>query len=224
MRRTDWTDPAGLEGRTFESNDFSFGVAFARALTDRFSFGVKMKYVREQISYSVAQGFALDLGSQYKTGYRGMKIGMSISNFGSKMKMDGSDLRKRIDPFPNEGGNPDDVWAKLETEKYSMPMTIRMGVSMNIIDSGSNRLTMNFDFRDERAFKELYLIGGEYAMMNEMFFLRGGLSDKYDDEWRFALGAGINYKFGGTGFVFDYSYSDLGVLEKANRYSVRILF
>jgi len=224
MRKTTWEDPAGLGGQTFNANNFSFGLAYARDLTDRFSFGVKGKFIREQISFSYAQGFAVDFGTLYKTGFRGMKIGMSINNFGSKLKMEGSDLRRKIDPYPTEGSNPDDVWANMETERWAMPLTIRIGLSMDVLDFGTNKLTMNFDFRDDRDYKELYIIGGEYAMFNNMLFLRGGISDRFDDDWRFNMGAGLQYKISDIGFCFDYSYSDLGVLEQANRYSVRIMF
>ncbi|MFC1557280.1 PorV/PorQ family protein [candidate division KSB1 bacterium] len=225
MRRTTWEDPTGmLQGRTFDSSDMSMGVAYARDLTDRFRFGVKAKYVREEIAETAANAIALDFGTQYNTGFRGMKIGMAIHNFGSKTKLDGSDLRHKIDPYPNEGSNPDDVWAKLETEGFSLPVSIRIGVSMDLMSTDASRLTLNTDFLDYRDVKELFLIGGEYAMLNEMVFLRAGMTDQYDEDWRFNFGAGLNYDFGDIGVAVDYSYSDLGILDRADRYSIRLSF
>jgi len=224
MRRTSWEDPAGLEGQTFEANDLSFGIAYARDLTDRFKFGVKGKYLRESISNSTAHGFAVDFGSQYHTGFHGLNIGMSIQNFGGKFSMDGSDLRHRFDPYPNEGSNPDDVWTKLETDEWSLPVTIRLGFSMEVFSMGSNKLITNVEFVDYRDVRELYVFGGEFSMFNDMVFLRAGASDYFDEDWRINLGAGLMYRMGDIGFAFDYSYSDLGILEQANRYSVRITF
>ncbi len=227
MRRTTWEDPAGLAGQTFDANDLSIGVAYARNLTDRFNFGVKAKFIRQSISFSSATGFAMDFGSQYHTGFHGLKIGMAVQNFGSKMNMDGSDLRHKIDPYLNEGSNPDDVWAKLETEDWPLPVTIRIGFSMEVLNYGSSRLTTNVEFLDYRDFRELFMFGGEYSLFNDLVFLRGGLSnqsDKGNEEWRVNFGAGLMYKFNDMGFGFDYSYSDLGILEQASRYSIRLTF
>ena len=67
---------------------------------DWFSFGANAKYLTSKIWHSEASAFALDLGVQVQTdllafgGKRndGMKIGMSISNYGTRMQYDGIDL------------------------------------------------------------------------------------------------------------------------------------
>jgi hypothetical protein len=224
MKVTNWEYPEG-SGETFESNDICVGLTWARKLTDRFSVGVQGKYIQEKISNSSASAFALDIGTQYETGFMGMKLGMVLTNFGTKMKLSGRDLSVRVDPYEIDGSNPGDVWASLETVEWPLPIGIRMGASFDMLNNQNFRLTGNFDFNDDRDYKQMWTTGGEAAFLNEMFFIRGGVSPRYEDELRASFGVGFKYHFSETyGIILDYAYSDLGRLENANRFSLAVMF
>jgi hypothetical protein len=51
------------DGRYWDANSVSFGVGFARSLTDRFSIGFQAKYIQESIWNSTASGVVLDIGT-----------------------------------------------------------------------------------------------------------------------------------------------------------------
>lgn len=224
MKVTNWEHPEGT-GETFESNDLAIGVTYARNLTTRFSLGLQVKYIQEKISQSTANAFAIDIGTQYDTGFHGIKIGMALTNFGSKMRMAGRDLTLRVDPYPTEGTNPDDVWANLQTASWSLPLTMRIGASVDFLDNEFMRLTGNFDFYDARDVDQMWATGGEASFMKERFFLRAGITPYYEDEIRVNFGVGFKHRFSGRyGIVIDYAYSDLGILENANRFSLGISF
>ena len=71
-------------GEKFSASDHAFGLTYALNLTDRFSIGFNGKLIQEKIANNYANGFALDLGTLFKTPY-GFRLGTSISNFGPKM-------------------------------------------------------------------------------------------------------------------------------------------
>lgn len=144
MKVTNWEFPDGT-GQTFAASNMALGVTYARRITDHFAIGITAKYIEEKISQSAATGYAVDIGTQYTTGFNGMRIGMALTNFGSKLTMRGQDLNTRVDPYPTEGSNPDDVWADLTTVAWPLPMTFRMGLSMDFVKSDFLRMTANVD-------------------------------------------------------------------------------
>jgi hypothetical protein len=129
--------------------------------------------VQEKISSSTASTFAFDFGTIYTTGFRGMKIGMSITNFGSKLRMEGREQLERVDIDPGLGGNPTETPARLETESWPLPLTFRLGVSLDVIKNEGSRLTTNVDYLDPRDIDPQSSFGAEYGF-HETVFLRGG--------------------------------------------------
>lgn len=229
MPITTWLDTEGASGQTFSAYDACFAVAYARRLTDKFSIGVSVKYVMETISHSTASAFALDIGTLYDTGFRGLKIGMSFTNFGTKMRLEGRDLIIKVDPYPTAGSNPTDVIANLKTEEWSLPLTFQMGATFNLIEGETFRFTLNADYRDERDYRALGLFGGEFAF-KEMFFIRFGGMKRYavdERHGKFTLnaGAGLNLGIPGSSvrLKVDYSYSDLYRLKQAHRISLGVV-
>lgn len=222
-------------GSYFTASDLAIGVTYARQLTDRFIVGVTAKYVHESISFSSANTFAVDAGTQFDTGYRGLKVGMSISNFGGKMTLKGTDQLTKADIDQVIEGNPMKE-ARLETEGWTLPLIFRYGLSMDVVNASNNRVTCNLDFNDPRDVNPYGTFGVEYSW-TDMVFLRGGLiyrpadfdEDRliYKEELeliydiRLAFGAGLNVKIPGIGsrVKFDYSYTDLGILTQAHSFS-----
>jgi len=234
MATTTPLHPEGT-GAYFSANDLAIGFTYARQLTDRFMVGITAKYVHESISFSSANTFAVDAGTQFNTGYRGLKVGMSISNFGGKMTLKGTDQLVKADIDEVIEGNPMKE-ARLETEGWTLPLIFRFGLSMDVVNSANNRVTCNLDFNDPRDVNPYGTFGVEYGW-NNMVFLRGGLiyrPEEYNEEKltfreeleliydvRLAFGAGVNLKIPGMNSKvnFDYSYTDLGILTQAHSFS-----
>jgi len=112
-------------GEHYIAYDYSISLSYARKLVDWFSFGANIKYLTSKIWHMEASAAALDLGVQVQTdlfafgGKRGdgMKLGMSISNYGTRMQYDGIDLLFPEDPAPDEDGNYQNVQAKYQTRE-----------------------------------------------------------------------------------------------------------
>ena len=128
--------------------------------------------ITSNIWHSSARALALDLGVIVKTiffsrtGQRndGMKIGMSISNYGSKMRYDGIDLINPIDILENENGNYDNVIGQFRTESWELPLIFRLGISMKPIVNSFHSLALSMDVLHPNNNSESINIGSEYAL------------------------------------------------------------
>lgn len=213
-------------GERFDSSDMALGLSYARNLTDRFSIGFTGKYIRQQIWHMSAGAMAFDIGTLYTTRLNGMRIGMSISNFGTKMRLEGRDTIVQHDIDPTKAGNNDKIRAHLDTEKWSLPLMFRVGVAMELMQTSANRLTVAVDAMHPNDNVEAVNLGAEYSL-GDIVFLRAGYKSLFmtDSEEGLTLGAGLAYRFFGRARVYlDYAYADFGVLDNVQRFSAAISF
>jgi len=213
-------------GQVWDANSVSFAVGFAKSLTDRFSIGFNAKYISESIWSSSATGFALDVGTYYLTPFNDLIIGASILNFGTKMKLDGRDIQINYDPDGNLVTGPNNVPAKYEMDQYDLPLTFRIGFSMDVIKSRYIRIKAAVDATHPNDNTEYLNSGIEFAY-DELVFIRGGYKSLFMDnsEESFTLGAGINYEVSSNLFVkFNYAYGDFGRLKNIQYFDVGLIF
>ncbi len=224
MEQTTELQPEGT-GLLFDAGSYSANISFARQLTDKFMIGFTGKYVRENIWNSSASAVGLDVGTLFETPFNGMRLGMSINNFGTKMQMDGDDLLTQVDPDPSRSGNNENISARYLTDRFDMPLVFRVGLSMELVKSEQNRLTVAVDALHPNDNAESMNFGAEYAF-NEMFFLRGGYQSLFleDSEEGFTAGAGIYTRVPGLTFKLDYAYQDFGMLDNVQMFTVRLSF
>ena len=202
-------------GEYWDASSIAIGVGFARKLTDRFSFGFQAKYIREAIWNESANGFAVDVGTYYITPFNDLIIGASISNFGTKMQMSGRDLLFNTDPNNNINSGPNNVLSQYNTDSYDLPLTFRIGLSMNLIKSRYIRLTGAVDANHPNDNTE-YLNSGMELAYNETFFVRAGYKSLFmrNSEEGLTLGGGVNYKINNQITVmFNYGWANYGRLQ-----------
>ena len=212
----------GGTGETYTASSYAFGVSFARQLNARFSFGTSFKYIGEKIYNETASGFAVDFGTLVYTGYRSLRIGMSISNMGPEMKFSGADLTVHYDDQNGDGTN-DPVNAELKTTAYDLPMIFRVGMAYDFDFNEQSSLTVAADYKDLNDFDPQGSLGAQFGF-KEMFFLRGGYKFNADEE-TFAFGGGLKTSVGEeTRLVIDYAWQDFGRLESTQRFSIGFSF
>ncbi len=213
-------------GEKFSYGDLSAGLSYAKNLTDRFSIGVNAKYISQRIWHMKAKGVAFDIGTLFKTRFNGLMIGMSISNFGASMKMEGKDVFVNYDEAPQFGGSNDRIPASKLTDKFPLPLLFRVGVAMDILKSGSSRLTIAADAGHPNDNTEYINMGMEYVF-NKNIALRFGYKNLFtlDTEEGFTAGFGTKLKLaGGVALKIDYAYQDFGRLQNAQRFSLGLEF
>ncbi len=229
----------------FSASDISAGFTYARNFTDKFSLGFTMKYVREAIWEMSSNGVGFDVGTLYYTGWKSVRLGMAMANFGPDMKFGGRNLDANVyrsDWPPSYDGQP----YTIKSTPYPMPLRFRVGVAFEPIDKKPHRLTLATDLSHPNDGTEKFDVGAEYTW-NDFASLRTGY--KYDQDARyngsfttadgvvhslkanksamdnFSAGGGINYKIKGKMTAkLDYAYTNLGFLESVHRFTLGLGF
>lgn len=180
---------------SFEANAVSFGLAYSKLLTDRFSFGVVAKYVEEKIDIYKASNLLFDGGVLYYTGLGSLRIAASLQNFGTN--------------------------SKFIADEFKMPIMLRLGASAEVIgDKNSDyRVTLISEALHPTDADERINLGTEISW-NEIITLRAGYKFFYDEE-TYSFGLGINPKLQFP-FVADFSLADYGRLGNNIRFTIQL--
>jgi len=159
--------------------------------------------------------------------FRNVRLGASISNFGSDLRLDGRDIRFSNDPDPTNEGNVEFVNALYETEKFPLPLSFRVGLATEIYQNDNVRVTVGLDALHPNDNTESINTGAE-VVLNEMLFLRGGYSTLFrsESEEGLTLGGGLHYRLWGSSTMLkiDYAYADFGLLKNVQRFSLGVSF
>lgn len=180
-----------------------------------------------------ASSVAVDLGTNFKTQWKDMRIGMSVSNFGGKMQLKGDDTIIKVDIAPDKEGNNSKINAHLDTDEWSLPLMFRVGIAGDVLHIPHGKLTMAIDAAHPNNYSESISIGGEINIM-DMVFLRAGQTVYLDDQddsgnayapESMSFGGGINLLVTPTmRFKLDMAYSDWGILSDVKRFSLSLEF
>lgn len=179
---------------TFNSKSIAFALSYSRMLTDKFSFGISVKYVNEKIDIYSADNVVLDGGVLYYTGLGSLRIGAVIQNFGTD--------------------------AKFINDPFKMPAVLKLGAAAEILgDFNSDyRITTILEALHPNDGDEKLNSGIEISWKNN-FSIRGGYKFFYDEE-TYSFGIGLN----GEPYVpisFDFSISNYGRLGNIFRLTLQ---
>lgn len=219
IQETTIWEPDGT-GRTFSASDFAAGLTYSRQITDRFSAGITLKYIVEQLHREKASTVAIDVGSIFVTNFlNDMRIGFALSNLGGRMQLEGTDLTYygRVEQAIKYSR------VQLGSEPWDIPLLFRLGLATDVIQSKNLRLTVATEVMDSRDFIQRIATGGELAL-GDMMFVRGGYKFNYDQS-DLSLGAGLKLSVPpGIGLKLDYAYDNYGVFDMTQRFSIILTF
>lgn len=211
-------------GERYTVTNLAIGLGYGLRITDRFSTGLQLNYIQETIWHSSLWAVALNIGVIYKLSEK-IYLGASISNFGTRGRYSGWDLRIRYDADPRKYGDNSNLPAELFTEKFPLPVLFRVGLNYQV--NLSSRVVSNFNIEAYHPSDntESLSFGGELRFF-DVFFVRAGYQKLYqkDSEVGLTAGAGIRYPVLKYVFKFDYGWADNGRLGSTQRFSVSIEF
>lgn len=213
-------------GERWGASDIAASLSYARNLTDRFSIGGSVKYIQQKILNEAANAFAVDVGLLFVTQFNDMKLGMSISNFGTDIKLEGKDLLQRVDLDPETIGDNETIVSNLKTDSWTLPLFFRVGLAMDVIKSKYSQLTLAVDALRPSDNTEILNVGGEFAF-NKMLFLRGGYKSLFrkNSEEGLTAGAGLNFGYGSSvSLGLDYCFMDFGLFDSIHMFALKISF
>jgi hypothetical protein len=203
-----WPNENGyLPTEIFNPSAISIGISYARALSDRFTVGGQIKWVSQQLGKSTIPGegtkknvtdvIAFDFGTIYNTGFKSLSFGMTVRNFSREIKY--------------------------EQESFQLPLTFKIGLSINAFDFTDlnpemHSLLVLVDAAHPRAFKEYLNLGTEYSFM-KTFAVRVGYITNQDD---YGLTAGFGLR--AFGFEMDYAYAPFDIFDDVHRFTLRFTY
>lgn len=191
-----------------EPSAFAFGVGYAKALSEQFSVGGQVKWVRQDLGESIIPAtdssttrvenvlklLAFDFGTLYKTGFKSLAFGFSARNFSQE--------------------------TEFAQESFQLPLVFSLGVSMNLLDftrmnPENQALLFTFQATNARSHPEQVSFAMEYQFM-ELISLRGGFVTNNDED-DISFGFGVSH----SGLKLDYAYTPFGVFDKVQRFTAR---
>ena len=202
-------------GNYFSYQDRFLGATYGAKMTDRFSFGVTLKYVAEDLAEYKMSTALMDLGTFYWTGYGSLRFCASLSNFGKQIAPQGDYMKKILD---QNSGN--EIEERTDFEKFSPPTQFRVGAAVDPIASAEHFLTISAQLNHPVDNAEYIVTGLEYSFM-KLFFIRGGYKFNKNEE-NFTAGAGLFIPLGRFKLRVDYGYANFDHLTDPNRFSLGI--
>jgi hypothetical protein len=214
-------------GRVVSASDLALGLAYARNFTDRFSVGIKFKYIHEQLASVSASAMAFDIGSVFTTNFlNDLRIGINLANFGGDLRFDGRDLLV-THVVPGSPTNKQ-VPAVLETSDWPLPLFLQIGIATDAYRSDAFKATLAYSVTDSRDHGARHNLGAALTFLSlggvGDLALRGGYRFLYD-EVTFSAGAGVQVSGGSFGKVtVDYAYTDFGRLKGVHQLTLGLMF
>jgi hypothetical protein len=238
-------DPDGT-GETYSVAETFLGLTYSQNFSDRFSAGFTAKMISDHLGSTSATGFAVDFGTNFHAmvGERPIRAAFVIDNLGSNLRHDGSALESGVSRAPPLGtvDIPQELQpARLKTSSWGLPVQFRVGVALDVLNQGSNRVSVLGEFTQPVNTKPGGGAGLEWALTNvgnSGFSLaaRGSYTLHPDAKLDpgsgagfttsistsslssngVALGGGLSYGRATWHVGFDYAYRNLGALGGTN--------
>ena len=184
-------------GETFTAGNYRLGLSYARFLTERVTIGATVSYIRMSLFRDFkTNAVSVDISTTYRSDFRGFRFAMQIGNFGSNIQY--------VD------------------EAYPLPTNFIFGVSMNALESESQKLLVSGSAVKPNEGAPQGQVGIEWNY-SDLFFLRAGHRINYSAA-TYSFGGGVQVAFGEMSVRFDYSYSRYVQLGSANRIGLGIAF
>jgi hypothetical protein len=203
---------------SFSPNAYAAGVAFSQKVSDRFSYGVHVKYIRQDLGSAfvassgasiddpalviaerayATSAVAADVGAFYDFHYSGIRFGAVLRNISRELKY--------------------------ENERFPLPFAVSFGTTVNPLelvldDQDAKNFLLSFESYHPRDFNEKVKVGGEYKLMG-MLSLRAGYMFNYDERGLTA-GIGVESAEAGLPLRVDYAFEPFGVFGTVHHFSL----
>ncbi len=197
-------------GQFFGFSDIAVAFTYAQRMTDKFSFGVTVRYVEETLDKLKMRGVMIDLGTYYWTGLGSTRFAVAVSNFGAELAPDG-----KVVLIGNRGDKTD--W-----QSFAPPTMFRFGFAFEPYETKEHKLTTSIQLNHPNDNSENFAIGLEYVWRS-ILFLRGGYKFNMDAQ-NYSFGAGLNVPISIAQFTLDYAFANFEKLGSVHRFSIILGF
>ncbi|MCH7769967.1 MAG: PorV/PorQ family protein [Bacteroidetes bacterium] len=196
-------------GQFFGFSDLAIGITYSQKMTDKFSFGVTVRYMEETLDKLKMRGVMIDLGTYYWTGLGSTRFAVTVSHFGAEMAPDGK---------INLVGNRE----KSDWQSFSPPTMFRIGFAFEPYENKEHKVTTSIQLNHPNDNSENFALAVEYVWKS-LLSLRGGYKFNVDEQ-NISFGAGVDVPISIAKFTFDYSFVNFERLGSVHRFSIILGF
>jgi len=199
-------------GEYFNYGDMFLGLTFSHKMTDRFSYGVTIKYVQENLAELVMSNVLMDLGTFYWTGFKSLRFCVSLVNFGAQSRPDGTYFK----PL-KEGGEKESQYTL-----FSPPTEFRIGSAIDLFETSWRKTLLSVQLNHPVDNAENLVAGIEQSFYNTIALRAGIITNQ--SERSFSVGGGLNFMVNRWGIAADYAWSDFGILGNVHNFQISFKF
>lgn len=199
-------DPEGASQLTYDVSETVVGLSFAHAFIDRFTGGVTLKFLNDQLGDTNGNGFAADVGTNFHSEIGGKPISFSfvIQNLGPGIKHQGNGLSFTAFPGSDDPdvpvSNVDPSPARFQTQDFPLPTTFRVGVAYDPVRTPQSRLTVLGEFNEASNTDPAWSFGSEFEWSAAEVPFRAALRGSYAFQPDNYLSDAEEDEIGGAGF------------------------
>ena len=218
------SQPLGT-GELYSVSDMALGLGVAHKFSLRFAAALQINYLQETIYHSSAGTVTFTAGTLYRTSANGLRIGASLSNFGTSAAYSGDNLAITYDNVPGQNGDNGALPGERTTDSFAVPVAFRVGLAQPLVLGGGTRFLFAADAVHPSDNSESVGLGVE-ATFRDALSLRGGWQGLFleDSEVGLTAGAGFRGTLDNVRYHIDYAWADQGRLDDTQRFSFGITF
>lgn len=218
------SEPLGT-GERYRVADVALGLGYGREITERFAAGLQITYMQETIWHSSADALLLNIGTLYRVSENGLRLGASLSNYGTQGRYEGRDLRISYDNDPSRNGDNGTLPGSSTTDPFLMPVLFRVGVALPVQLGWQSRLNLALDAFHPSDNQESMSLGAEWTL-RRLLALRAGYQNLFlrESETGLTFGAGLQGKMDVHEYHLDYAWADQGRLGSTHRFGIGVAF
>jgi hypothetical protein len=195
-------------GEYFRCRDYVGTLSYAANLTDRFSVGIGVRYAQEALADLRMHGWMANVGTLYWTGYRTLRFGAALMNFGPELRPSG-----RYTALDGTSS---------QYEAFSPPTVFRLGAAMDVLSHGAGSLLASVQLNHPVDNSEDLGTGLEYRWGENVAARLGYFAGR--DEESISLGGGVRIPLPWAALRVDYAYTDFGRLENAQWLTLTVAY
>jgi len=209
----------------FSVSDIALGLGFAHKFSLRFAAALQINYLQETIFHSSAGTATFTAGTLYRMSANGLRIGASLSNFGTHAAYSGDNLAITYDNVPGQNGDNGALPGARDTDPFAVPVAFRVGVAQPLVLGDGTKFLFSADAIHPSDNTESMSLGAEVTFRDALS-VRGGWQGLFlqDTEVGLTAGAGFRGNIDDVKYHVDYAWADQGRLDSSQRFSFGITF
>ncbi len=229
------TQPDGT-GAFFSAYSLSAGGSLAYNFSDRFSAGITVKNVHEDINGLTQDAIAFDMGTNYHDELLGVpvRLAFAVTNMGTNLSFGGDKLRVDVgaeDIYPGQDVGRLPRKAYRETSAFPLPTSFHISASAALLQRERHGLLAAVEFAENSNLPISAGLGAEYSYRinaKSSVALRAGWRIQTDEVLAggdasmrgLSAGGGYSYRLYKVAIRADYAWRDLGLLGANHSFSL----